>query len=539
LVRFELDNSPTLAWPHARLKRDRTMSDDYEVLQLQLSQWGLNVAQGNYEKRLQILLANCRDRRDWTMFNKVLILYGYYLLKPGVAVAFAGRREALRDLIVLANGREEISAAASWVLGRLYTARSSIAWNLARKARLLHAAVRLFSKITSNLFFHSPILLPGVHSECAPDDFYDDPATSVSEPRVIRIRPPLRYISNVHSSLADVRALQANNSHSTTTIKRDLCGAMYYGELSRCRRENEFPLANFNAQMTKPILDAIWHYRFRKKTCVSSTIERICYLRDDATQLYQDQILSPQKYAEFYAVLSGALTLTSAGNRRELAKEDWSNATGELLKLKNGNADFLTIDPVHRLTASADDVNKHRRVVLASVIEATFGTTAKGKNLYFDSISLTEQVLKMSKREWPKVFLSYSSKDKQFVNFLGKFLCDNRIKTWVAEGELNSGDEMLTKLADATLDADFVVAIISKHSIRSNWVKFEILASMTDEISNGKTKVLPVLKDDTSIPSILRSKLYADFSVRSRRKHEKQKLVRTIHKLHIENQDSK
>lgn len=110
------------------------------------------------------------------------------------------------------------------------------------------------------------------------------------------------------------------------------------------------------------------------------------------------------------------------------------------------------------------------------------------------------------------VFLSHSSKDKFFARKLAETLSSYEVKVWIDEAELKIGDSLIGKIAAAIDRADFVAAILSHSSVRSEWVTKELRLAMTQEIEGRRVKVLPILIERCEIPDFLRDKLYADFT---------------------------
>ncbi|GAG43638.1 unnamed protein product, partial [marine sediment metagenome] len=60
-------------------------------------------------------------------------------------------------------------------------------------------------------------------------------------------------------------------------------------------------------------------------------------------------------------------------------------------------------------------------------------------------------------------------------------------------------------------NVDYVIAVISKSSIQSEWVKRELDVAMNIEIEQKEVFVLPILIDDVDLPGFLKGKLFADF----------------------------
>lgn len=109
------------------------------------------------------------------------------------------------------------------------------------------------------------------------------------------------------------------------------------------------------------------------------------------------------------------------------------------------------------------------------------------------------------------IFISHSHKDRAFVDKLGLSLVDKRIPIFVDRWEMNVGDSITNKIQDAITDSSFLMVVLSKNSVESDWCKREITTGLMLELEKKRVLVLPVLIDDCEIPLFLRDKLYADF----------------------------
>jgi len=73
-----------------------------------------------------------------------------------------------------------------------------------------------------------------------------------------------------------------------------------------------------------------------------------------------------------------------------------------------------------------------------------------------------------------RAFISYSHSDKQFVKRLGADLREYGIDIWRDEDEMRVGDSLIERITSAINAVDYVLAIISPHSLNSKWVKEEL-----------------------------------------------------------------
>lgn len=111
----------------------------------------------------------------------------------------------------------------------------------------------------------------------------------------------------------------------------------------------------------------------------------------------------------------------------------------------------------------------------------------------------------------PRVFVSHSSKDKQFVRRLVSDLSKRNNIVWFDERELKPGDSIAAGISDGLKSTDYLVVILSKASIHSKWVQAELNAALMEQLSTGGVTVLPALIEDCEVPILLRDRIHADF----------------------------
>ena len=109
-----------------------------------------------------------------------------------------------------------------------------------------------------------------------------------------------------------------------------------------------------------------------------------------------------------------------------------------------------------------------------------------------------------------RLFLSYSSKDKNFVENLAKKLASDGFQVWYDKWEIKVGESITSKIKKGILSSDFLLLVLSNNSINSEWVKKE-LEEAYKILNSKKAFILPVLLEECKIPSILSDKKYANF----------------------------
>ncbi|HSK73253.1 MAG TPA: toll/interleukin-1 receptor domain-containing protein [Pyrinomonadaceae bacterium] len=110
-----------------------------------------------------------------------------------------------------------------------------------------------------------------------------------------------------------------------------------------------------------------------------------------------------------------------------------------------------------------------------------------------------------------KVFLSHNSKDKPFVRMLAEDIKASGVSVWIDEVEILVGDSLIRKISEGLVAANYVVAVLSKNSVESKWVKEELEIAATLGIEGNRVVILPLRLDDCVIPTFLIHRLFIDF----------------------------
>lgn len=109
------------------------------------------------------------------------------------------------------------------------------------------------------------------------------------------------------------------------------------------------------------------------------------------------------------------------------------------------------------------------------------------------------------------LFISYSSKDKDFVQKLVHDLKTNGINVWWDEWEMKVGDSLIKKIQDGIKRSAYLGIVLSPNSVTSPWVEKELDTAQIIELEKQEVFILPILKETTEIPIFLKMKNYADF----------------------------
>jgi len=110
-----------------------------------------------------------------------------------------------------------------------------------------------------------------------------------------------------------------------------------------------------------------------------------------------------------------------------------------------------------------------------------------------------------------KVFISHSSKDKQFVRGLAVDLAAIGHQPWLDEWKILAGESIVERVGAGVEDADLMVVVLSRDAVASKWVENEWQAKYWTEVSERRVAVIPVVIDECEVPTLLRAKKYVDF----------------------------
>jgi TIR domain len=117
------------------------------------------------------------------------------------------------------------------------------------------------------------------------------------------------------------------------------------------------------------------------------------------------------------------------------------------------------------------------------------------------------QALKQPER----VFISHSSRDKEFARWLAIDLANEGFIPWLDEWDIKVGESITSKISEGLNNCSAIILILSKNSVNSRWVEVEWQAKFWDEIQLGRILLFPILLQNCTIPKLIQTKKYADF----------------------------
>ena len=110
------------------------------------------------------------------------------------------------------------------------------------------------------------------------------------------------------------------------------------------------------------------------------------------------------------------------------------------------------------------------------------------------------------------IFLSYSHKDKNFVDRLAADLEVSGADVWLDRREIKPGDSIVDLVHKQIQRSTYLLAVLSPSFLSSRFARQELNEARMAQLSRRRIKVVPVLARKCSIPSLLTSIQYADFT---------------------------
>ena len=105
----------------------------------------------------------------------------------------------------------------------------------------------------------------------------------------------------------------------------------------------------------------------------------------------------------------------------------------------------------------------------------------------------------------PRVFISYSSQDLNFVEGLAPDLEETNLDVWWDVLSIRGSDRWQRKIQDALDESQFCVVVLSPNSVQSEWVEREYLYAIELGL-----KILPLLYRNCKTPLAFKNIQYID-----------------------------
>lgn len=98
--------------------------------------------------------------------------------------------------------------------------------------------------------------------------------------------------------------------------------------------------------------------------------------------------------------------------------------------------------------------------------------------------------------QYHSLFISYSSQDETLARRLHADLQDQGVRCWFAPYDLRPGELIRKGIDEAIHMQDKLLLILSKHSVESGWVGYEVETAFSREMRQKREILLPIRIDD-------------------------------------------
>jgi hypothetical protein len=114
---------------------------------------------------------------------------------------------------------------------------------------------------------------------------------------------------------------------------------------------------------------------------------------------------------------------------------------------------------------------------------------------------ITENMIRLgSRREKPgqssSCFISYSANDRKFADKLGEGLEEAGIRAWIDVKDIKIGDRWTDQIDKAMTMHDKVLLVLSRQSVQSQWVRYEVEKALEIERARKTSFLVPIRIDD-------------------------------------------
>lgn len=110
-----------------------------------------------------------------------------------------------------------------------------------------------------------------------------------------------------------------------------------------------------------------------------------------------------------------------------------------------------------------------------------------------------------------RAFISYSSKDAAVAHQLAAELERDGIPVWIDNKNIKPGESIIDSISTAIESSDYLIIIVSGHSVQSRWVHNELDLALTISMEK-EFPVIPIVINKTPIPAKIKSLKYIDAS---------------------------
>jgi uncharacterized protein YjbI with pentapeptide repeats len=163
------------------------------------------------------------------------------------------------------------------------------------------------------------------------------------------------------------------------------------------------------------------------------------------------------------------------------------------------NVDLSTARNMHLASYHADSRIDYQTIKLSESVPTPLLAACGVAHFhipYIDAIS-------KNSAKHPSCFISYSVKDDRFIRRFRNELTNKGIRSWFAPRDLPFGGSTRDVIESQIKSHDRLIIVLSKSSLQSQWVQFEVETALEIESRRKREVIIPVCIDD----QVFRSKV--------------------------------
>ena len=111
----------------------------------------------------------------------------------------------------------------------------------------------------------------------------------------------------------------------------------------------------------------------------------------------------------------------------------------------------------------------------------------------------------------PRVFVCHNSEDKPMAEKIAVEMIRAGHEAFFDTWDIHPGDSLIEKISEGISESSYLLVLLSKTSVKSNWVKKELEIALARQIADKGIRVIPCLLEDCDIPVFLQAISYANF----------------------------
>jgi len=158
------------------------------------------------------------------------------------------------------------------------------------------------------------------------------------------------------------------------------------------------------------------------------------------------------------------------------------------------------------MTAKLKELASESDLNLSSYMAAIFNEAISERNMYSRVVASAANSYAPERGRKAKVFICHASEDKEIAREIYQELLSRHVDPWLDEEKLIPGEAWDETIQVVIQESDAILVLLSRYTVnKKGYVQKEIRKALevADFMPEGRIYVIPVLVDDTKLPSKL------------------------------------